>query len=204
MLRILAPVPISFNEAIGIAAVGLVVNLLSAWMLRDTHDHDEHEHHHHGHHHDHHGGHDHNLRAAYIHVLADALTSVLAIVGLLTARFYGWLWVDPAVGIIGAGVIALWALGLIRSSGSVLLDMMPNRALQAEIRDRLEAQGDKVSDLHLWQVGPGHTAVIASVVSNEPQAAAIYKARLDGLPGLSHVTMEVHACPDHRSVSAAA
>jgi cation diffusion facilitator family transporter len=194
--RILAPVPISFDQAIAIAVVGLGVNLFSAWLLReDHHDHD---------HQDDHGRHDHNLRAAYVHVLADAMTSVLAIVALLTARFYGWLWIDPVVGIIGAGVIAIWSLGLIRSAGAVLLDMVPNLKLSSLIRERLEVQGDRVSDLHLWRVGPGHTALIATVVADRPQAVAAYKARLEGLPGLSHVTVEIHPCPDHGPLLATA
>jgi cation diffusion facilitator family transporter len=189
-------VPISFDQAIAIAVVGLGVNLFSAWLLReDHHDHD---------HQDDHGRHDHNLRAAYVHVLADAMTSVLAIVALLTARFYGWLWIDPVVGIIGAGVIAIWSLGLIRSAGAVLLDMVPNLKLSSLIRERLEVQGDRVSDLHLWRVGPGHTALIATVVADRPQAVAAYKARLEGLPGLSHVTVEIHPCPDHGPLLATA
>jgi cation diffusion facilitator family transporter len=194
--RILAPVPISFNQAIAIAVVGLGVNLFSAWLLREDH----HDHDHQDHDHDHQddpGRHDHNLRAAYVHVLADAMTSVLAIVALLTARFYGWLWIDPVVGMVGAGVIAIWSLGLIRSAGAVLLDMVPNPKLSSLVRERLEVQGDKVSDLHLWRVGPGHTALIATVVADRPQAVAAYKARLEGLPGLSHVTVEIHPCTGH-------
>ena len=111
---------------------------------------------------------------------------------------------DPAVGIIGAFVIALWSLSLTRSSGAVLLDMVPNPKLSSLVRDRLEVQGDKVSDLHLWRVGPGHTALIATVVSERPQTAAAYKARLDGVHGLSHVTVEIHACPRQGSFPAAA
>ena len=194
----MAPVPISFNEAIGIAVIGLGVNLVSAWLLREGHNHHGHDHHHQ---HDHH---DNNLRSAYMHVLADAMTSVLAIVALLAARLYGWVWMDPAVGIIGACVIALWSLSLIRLSGAVLLDVVPDPNLHSLVRERLEVQGDRVSDLHLWRVGPGHTALIATVISERPQPAATYKARLDGLHGLSHVTVEVHACPAHRPIPAAA
>jgi cation diffusion facilitator family transporter len=186
--RIFAPVPIAFNQAIAIALVGLVVNLVSAWLLREDdhgHDHQDREP----------SGHDHNLRAAYVHVLADAMTSVLAILALLIARFYGWLWIDPLVGIIGAGVIAIWSVGLIRSAGAVLLDMVPNQKLSSLIRERLEVQGDKVSDLHLWYVGPGHVALIATVISDRPQTVAAYKARLAGLSSLSHVTVEIHSCP---------
>jgi cation diffusion facilitator family transporter len=199
--RILAPVPISFNQAIAIAVVGLGVNLFSAWLLReDHHDHQDHD----RDYQDDRGHHDHNLRAAYVHVLTDAMTSVLAIVALLAARFYGWIWMDPVVGIIGAGVIAIWSLGLIRSAGAVLLDMVPNPKLSSLIRERLEVQGDKVSDLHLWRVGPGHTALIATVIADRPQPVAAYKARLEGLQGLSHVTVEIHPCPDHGTLPVAA
>jgi cation diffusion facilitator family transporter len=132
------------------------------------------------------------------------LTSVLAIAALLTAWAYGWLWMDAAVGLIGAVVIALWAVSLIRASGAVLLDMVPDNSLHAEIRKRLEVNDDRVSDLHLWRVGPGHTAVIASVVTHDPQPPSAYKARLDDLPLVSHVTVEVHACPDRGGIRSAA
>ena len=197
--RILAPVPISFNEAIAIAVLGLAVNLVTAVLLRDDH----HHHDHHGHHdHEHHGHHEHkdhdtNLRAAYLHVLADALTSVLAIVALLAARFFGWIWMDPVVGILGAIVISVWSIGLIRASGVTLLDMVPDPSLVSRIKERLELNDDRVSDLHIWQVGPGHSALVASVVTDQPQDPSIYKARLNGLQGLSHVTVEVHVCPEH-------
>jgi len=191
--RILAPVAISFNEAIAIAVLGLLVNLISAVMLRDDDvhhhaDHDKHRRHHH---------HDSNLRAAYLHVLADALTSVLAIAALLTARFFGWIWMDPTVGIIGAVVIASWSVSLIRSSGATLLDMVPDPTLSAKVKARLEVDDDRVSDLHLWRVGPGHAALIVSLVTDKPQDPALYKGRLKGLKGLSHVSVEVHARPGH-------
>ena len=192
-LRMLEPVPIRFDEAIAVAALGLAVNLVSARLLGGGHDHG-HDHHH-GSNHDHH--HDHNLRSAYLHVLADAMTSVLAIVALLAARFYGWIWMDPVVGIIGACVIGAWSLTLIRSSSAVLLDMVPEPKLSSDVRRRLEVDGDKVADLHLWRVGPGHTALIATIISDRPQSAPAYKARLAGLSGLSHVTVEIHACADH-------
>ena len=200
VVRILNPVPISFDQATVIAVLGLGVNLLSAWLLRDDHEHhahshgdgDDHDHNHHDH------AHDHNLRAAYLHVLADAMTSVLAIAGLLAGRFYGWVWMDPLMGIVGAVVIAVWSWGLIRSSGAVLLDTVPNPKLVGLIRDRLEIAGDRVADLHLWRVGPGHTAVIAAVVSDQPKPPAVYKARLNGLAGISHVTVAVHPCSDHK------
>jgi cation diffusion facilitator family transporter len=196
-LRLLRPVPISFDEAILVAVLGLGVNLLSAWLLRDDHHHghDHHEHEHQGHHHEHghdHGDHhDHNLRAAYLHVLADALTSVLAIIGLLAGRFYGWLWMDPLVGIVSSLVIAHWSWGLIRSSGAVLLDVVPSQSLAATVRQRLEVGEDRVSDLHLWRLGPGHTAVAASIVTDRPMPPDHYKTRLRGMDGLSHLTIEV-------------
>lgn len=193
--RILAPVAISFNEAIAVAVVGLGVNVVSAFLLREEH-HDHHESH--GQRHHHHGHRDTNLRAAYLHVLADALTSVLAIIALLAARYYGWVWMDPSAGIIGAVVIASWSISLIHSSGVTLLDMVPDASLSSRIKERLEIKGDRVSDLHIWRVGPGHTALVASLVTDEPQDPSIYKARLRGLPRLSHVTVEVHTCAGHK------
>lgn len=188
-LRLVHPVPIAYGEAIAVASLGLGVNLVSAWLLRDSHGHQ------HGqgrsHHHRHH---DNNLRAAYVHVLADAATSVLAILALLAAMVAHWAWADPAVGIIGSLVIAGWAFGLIRDSGAVLLDVSADKKLEGVIRDRLETKGDKVTDLHLWQVGPGHRAAVISVVSDHPLPPAIYKRRLAGLRGLSHVTIEVEVC----------
>jgi cation diffusion facilitator family transporter len=198
--RFLNPIAIRYDEAIAIACLGLSVNLASAWLLADDghrhgHGHEEHE----GHHHH---AQDHNIRAAYVHVLADAVTSVLAIGGLLMGRFYGLAWMDALVGIIGAGVIISWGVGLIRSSGAVLLDIVPDRRLADRVRGRLEVEGDRVADLHLWQLGPGHAALIAAIVSEHPQPPQSYKARLDGIAGLSHVTIEVHACRDHAQAAA--
>jgi cation diffusion facilitator family transporter len=188
-LRLVSPVPIAYGEAIAVASLGLGVNLLSAWLLRDSHDHQ----HSHGHSHEH-RHHDNNLRAAYVHVLADAATSVLAILALVASMVLQWRWADPAVGIIGSLVIAGWAWRLIRDSGAVLLDVSPDNKLEGVIRDRLQTKGDKVTDLHLWQVGPGHRAAVISVVSDHPLPPATYKRRLAGLRGLSHVTVEVEAC----------
>jgi len=202
-VRLYQPVPIAYGEAMTIAAVGLAVNLLSAWLLRDNgHTHHHHGHGHgHGHAHDHDDSHEHhrdnNLRAAYVHVLADAATSVLAIVALAAAMFSQWTWVDPAVGIVGSLVIGAWAYGLIRDSGAVLLDVTQDKALESTIRERLETGGDRITDLHLWQVGPGHRAAVVSIVSDHPMPPAAYKSRLDGVPGLSHMTVEVEACPHH-------
>jgi cation diffusion facilitator family transporter len=193
-IRLYAPVPIRFEEAAFVAVVGLLVNLASAWMLWDggghSHGHD------HGHQHDH-GGHDTNIRAAFVHVLADALTSVLAIIALLGGRYYGWTSLDAAMGIVGAAIILRWSYGLVISAGKTLLDIVPDDGLADRIRSRLEIKGDRVADLHLWRLGPGHAGMIASVVSDNPREPDIYKRRLGGIEGLSHVTIEVHRCPDH-------
>ena len=127
-------------------------------------------------------------------MLADALTSVLAIAGLLAARFYGWNWLDPVIGIVGACVIAHWSWGLMRDAGAVLLDAAPSRSLGEAIRQRLEIGDDRIADLHVWRLGPGHHGAIVSLVSHTPEPVTHYKARLDGVPQLSHVTVEVHRC----------
>jgi cation diffusion facilitator family transporter len=190
--RLVRPVPIAYGEAIAVAVLGLAVNLVSAWLLRDSHDH---HHHDHGHSHSHsHSHRDNNLRAAYVHVVADAATSVLAIAALVAAMVVQWKWADPLVGIIGSVVIASWAWGLIRDSGAVLLDVNSDKKLEGTIRDRLETRGDKVTDLHLWQIGPGHRAAVISLISDDPLPPADYKRRLSGLHGLSHVTVEVETC----------
>jgi cation diffusion facilitator family transporter len=197
-LRLYVPVHIEFEQATWLAVIGLLVNLASAWLLFDGHPHTHaHDHHHHGHEHHQHGTGDTNIRAAYVHVLADALTSVLAIVALLAGRFYGLVWMDPLMTLVVVCVILSWSYGLMRASGAVLLDMVPDRRLEGLIRLRLETGGDRVSDLHLWQLGPGHVGLIAAVVSDRPKPPAVYKRRLSGLQGLSHVTIEVHACEDH-------
>ncbi|MCB8822499.1 CDF family Co(II)/Ni(II) efflux transporter DmeF [Microvirga rosea] len=209
--RLLSPVAIEFGEATAVAVVGLLVNLGSAWLLFDEDHHHGHYHHDHGHganhshahddhdgHHHHRHNHDTNIRAAYMHVLADALTSVLAIVALLAGWFYGWTWLDPIMGIIGALVIAQWSWGLICSAGAVLLDTVPDRTLAATIRARLETGGDRVTDLHLWRLGPGHSGLIAVLISDDPRSPTEYKAKLSGIEGLSHITIEVNA-DNHRS-----
>lgn len=208
VVRLYAPVPILFGEAIVVAVIGLAVNLVSAFLLHQGdhghdhghghahhgghdhagHDHSDHAHHGHGHH-----AHDQNLRAAYLHVLADALTSVLAIVGLLAGWFYGWLWMDAVVGILGAVVIARWSVGLLKDSGSVLLDVVPSLETACSIRRTIEAQGDRVTDLHLWRVGPGHMAAVVSLATAKPAAPEIYKRKLRQIAGLSHVSVEVNA-----------
>jgi cation diffusion facilitator family transporter len=190
-LRLVEPVPISFNQAIMVAVVGLIVNLASAWLLRDDH---HHHHHGHGHHHHDHGhGQDNNLRAAYLHVLADALTSVLAIVALLLGRAYGWFWADPVMGIVGAIVISRWSWGLIRDTGGVLLDRTPDGGhLASEVRNAIESDTDEITDLHIWQVGPGYYSVIVSVASTAPRSTYEYKSLLGGIDHVAHTTVEVN------------
>ncbi|HVJ37969.1 MAG TPA: CDF family Co(II)/Ni(II) efflux transporter DmeF [Stenotrophomonas sp.] len=213
VMRLAQPVAIAFNEAIWVASLGLLVNLASAWMLghdhdhghghgHDHHDHDhdhDHDHHHHDHdhahdHHDHHAHTDHNLRSAYVHVLADALTSVLAIVALLLAKGFGWLWMDAAMGLVGALVIARWSLGLMRDTGRVLLDASAPAGLQRQIRERIEVGQDRVADLHVWRVGPGHHAAIISLVTHAPEPLEVYRQRLAGLETLEHLSIEVQHC----------
>ncbi|MDN7862927.1 CDF family Co(II)/Ni(II) efflux transporter DmeF [Burkholderia multivorans] len=208
VVRLLAPVPIHFGEAIPIAVVGLIVNIVSAWLLSGDHHHghDHHGHHHndeheHEHEHDHaHDAHtpsaattrDHNLRSAYIHVIADAAVSLLTIVGLLLARAFGWIWMDPLAGIVGALVIANWSYGLMRDTGGVLLDMNADRRLTERVRHALEHDGDTVADLHVWRVGPGHMSAIVSVTTDDPtRDARFYHGLLKHIGGLSHVTVEV-------------
>lgn len=198
VLRLAAPVPIRFDEAIIVAVIGLLVNLASAWILHDCGKGGHHHHHDHGHakhdHHHHHGHDDHNLRSAYFHVLTDALTSVLAIAALLAGRFYGWLWMDPLMGIVGSLVIARWSWGLLKGAGAVLLDMTPDGAMADRMRAALEQGGDRIADLHLWRLGPGHMAAIVSIVSDRPQEPSHYKSKLAAISNLSHVTVEVHPC----------
>ncbi len=209
--RLFTPVPIRFSEAIPIACLGLAVNLASVWLLGGGHDHHGHAHdHHHDHDHDHdhdHTGHDHhhagkahgdttgrdnNMRAAVVHVFADAATSVLVIAGLFLARAFGWQWLDPVVGIVGAAVIASWAWGLVRDTGAILLDMNPDPALADGLRATIEAGGDRLSDFHLWRLGPGHLGAIFAVHTAEPRDCTYYRRRLAGFSELSHLTVEVH------------
>ena len=199
LLRFASPVSINFNQAITVAVIGLGVNLISAWLLRDDHDHN------HGHHHDHQHGHDHgdhhhpnpgardnNLRAAYLHVLADALTSVLAILALVLGSLYGWIWMDPAMGVVGALVIARWSWGLIRDSGRVLVDYSTlAQEIAQEIRDAIQGTGDQIADLHVWQLGPGHYGAIVSITSKNPQPLSLYREKLAHVHEVSHLTLEV-------------
>jgi len=216
--RFLSPVPIAFTEAIAVATLGLAVNLVSALLLGGGHSHAGHDHgaHDHVHEHDHGGGHDHdddrghdrpraaggtdlNLRAAYLHVIADALTSVAAILALVLGRWLGWVWLDPVIGIAGAVLIARWSLGLMRATGEVLLDAADDSALAQAVREAIEAGDETVTDLHLWRVGPGRHAAIVSLVAAQPLAPQDYKARLAHLPQVVHVSIEAHRCPEHPS-----
>ncbi|WP_395598934.1 CDF family Co(II)/Ni(II) efflux transporter DmeF [Pseudomonas sp. A1437] len=193
ILRLFQPTTVAFGEATVIAVVGLAVNLVSAFVLMGHHGHDHGHHHYHAHEHGGHHHHDNNLRSAYVHVLADALTSVLAIAALLAGRYLGWVWLDPAMGIVGAIVIAKWAFNLMRDSSAVLLDAT-DEPVAAEIRELLETSGDvRISDLHVWQVGPQARAAIVSVVASAGVTAEAVRARLAPVHELSHLTIELHS-----------
>lgn len=215
--RFYAPVGVELEDALLVAILGLVVNIASIALLgfghggsqgghdhgaAHTHDHDGHDHapdtaaHTHAER-DHGLKHDRNLRAAFLHVAADALTSVLAIAALAAGLWLGWLWLDPAVGILGALLIGWWSWGMLRDCGRMLLDYGADDDVAARITARIEAESDnRVADLHVWHVGPRHLGVILSVVTHAPQPPDHYKALLDGLPRLAHVTVEVHRCAD--------
>src|SRR5215472_7539361 len=206
LTRFIWPVPISFNEAIPIAALGLAVNVVSALLLAGWQDHfrnHSHGHAHHGgraHHHvddreyfhPHSAAHrDNNLRGAVVHVLGDAAVSILVIVGLTFGRLFGWVWMDPAAGLLGAIVIASWAYTLIRDTGAILLDMTPDRGMAERMRAAIETDGDRLTDLHLWRLGPGHLGVIVSVATERERGPDYYQTLLGRFRALSHVTVEV-------------
>ncbi len=202
--RFFQDVTIQFPEAIAVAVVGLIVNLLSALLLRDHHDHHhhhshahdhDHDHDHHDHDHDHTHHHDHNLRAAYLHVLADALTSLLAIIALVAGMFLGWIWLDAVMGIVGALVITRWSWGLLCDTSAILLDSDVASSKVEAVRAAIEADADnRVADLHVWRVGPHHLAAIISVVTHYPQPPEYYKALLQDMPDLAHLSVEVQTC----------
>ncbi|MCP3430954.1 CDF family Co(II)/Ni(II) efflux transporter DmeF [Stutzerimonas stutzeri] len=202
LLRFWAPAAIGFDEALVVAVVGLLVNLLSAWLLRDEHDHghghgdDAHSHAERGHAHAHGApGKDLNRHAAFIHVLTDALTSVAAIIALLGGKLFGWGWLDPAMGIIGALVILVWARGLLRDTAKALLDREMDDPLVGKVREALERVPDtEVTDLHLWRVGRSQYSCILSVVTHQPHTADRYKAALQPFAQLVHITAEVNRC----------
>lgn len=187
------PRSVAYGEALVVAVVGLVVNLASVWLLARGTGHG-HGHGHHDHDHAHH--HDHNFSAAYMHVLADAFTSLLAIAALVGGAWFGLGWLDPAVALLGGAVIAHWAAGVLRNSARALVDATEDPALAQRVRDLIEADGDaKVSDLHVWQVGAQAWSAALSVVADAPLPAAAYRQRLAAIEPLRHVTVEVHRCP---------
>lgn len=198
--RIVNPHLIHFDEAIAVAGFGLFINLICALLLRDHHHH--HHHHHDDHDHDHaHHHHDHNLKAAYLHVLADALTSVLAIVALVLGKYYGWNWLDPVMGIVGALIITQWSYSLVKETSPLLLDESIALKYKLAIKEKIESDADnRISDLHIWRVSPGHFAIIISLVSHNPKAPEYYKdllkefRGLGGMNKLSHITIEVNKC----------
>jgi cation diffusion facilitator family transporter len=191
--RLINPAEIAYGNALLIAAIGLIVNLISALILKDDHSHD-----HHGHDHAHGHAHDNNMRAAYLHVLADAATSVLAILALACGYYFGLSFLDPVAAMIGALVIGSWSYGLIRDSAMVLLDADADPKLSEDIKTTIESDlGARIADLHLWRLGPGHRGLIVSLVSPDPTTAEQIKGLLrQRYPDLSHVTIEVAVCAD--------
>ncbi len=187
MQRLISPQEIKFNQAMGVAFLGLIVNLTCAFILQVHSDHSQ------GNKHPHH--HDHNLKAAYLHVLADALTSLLAIAALFFGKFFGWHWLDPIMGIVGACVISKWAYGLLKDTGSVLLDESLDDNTISAIKRSLESHADnRVVDIHVWKVGPSHYATLVSLVTHFPEDPEHYKQLLSGFDDLAHITVEVNQC----------
>ncbi|RPJ13519.1 MAG: cation transporter [Desulfobacteraceae bacterium] len=184
--RIFAPQIIHFNEAIGVAVLGLFVNVVCAFTLQADHEHlDEHSH----------QSHDHNLKAAYYHVLADALTSVLAIIALVSGKMFGWNWLDPVMGIIGAVVITRWSYILLKETSPILLDENIEENRRSLIRGIIESDSDnRICDLHLWKVGPNDYAVLVSLVTHFPKPVEYYKNLLKDIDNLSHMTIEINQC----------
>lgn len=199
--------PILFGEAIFVAVLGLVVNLASVFLLgkgdHHHHAHDDHVHHHehhhadHDHHHNQHHHEDHNLKGAYLHVLSDSLTSLLAIIALVAGRFLGWVWLDAVMGIVSGLVIVQWAVGFLRETGYILLDGHSDEKITTGIRSALEADADtRVADLHVWQITDHKAAAIISLVTHYPRPVSHYRNLLAGLPALAHVTIEINTCED--------
>lgn len=196
--RLLSPNPIHYDEAISIALVGLAVNLACAWLLKDdpSHHHDHHHNHdhHHGGHHHHHHHHDLNLRSAYMHVIADAATSVLAIVALFGGKLWGAVWLDPLMGIVGAFMVAIWAKGLLGQTGRVLLDAEMDAPVVEEIREVIEQSAipAEITDLHVWRVGKGKYACILSLAAHGTISADAIRQQLSIHEELAHITVEVN------------
>ena len=200
--RLIAPQPIHYQEAVIIAVIGLGVNLVCALILGDAHHHghDHHDHDHHGDHEHHH--HDLNLKSAYVHVLADAATSVLAIAALIGGWFYGWAWLDPVTGIAGAVVVALWARRLIADTSKVLLDREMDHPVVDEIREVIEREGrageTRIADLHVWRVGKGSYSCALSVVTHDAALTpTLVRSWLAQHEEVVHATIEIHHCPGH-------
>jgi len=192
--RIIEPTNIQFNAAIAVAVIGLIVNIVSAFILKDHHDHSHSHSHHHEHSHDlDNEHHDHNLQAAYMHVLADALTSLLAIIALLAGKYFGWNWLDPMMGVVGAIIITRWSYGLIKQTSPILLDASIEQSYKLAIEDKIEKDSDnRVVDLHIWKVSANHYAIIISLVTLEPKEVRHYKSLLSEFDKLSHITVEVN------------
>ena len=197
--RFLQPEPVQFGPALAVAVIGLVVNLASAGVLHGQghahHDHGHGDHRHHDHHHDHHHE-DLNLASAYTHVLADAFTSVLAIVALAAGLWLGWAWLDPAMGIVGALVILWWSKGLVGDSSRILLDREMDAPIVDRLRRAIQSDGDaEIADLHVWRVGRDAYAAVMTVVAREPLEPAAYRTRAAGIPELVHLSVEINRCP---------
>jgi cation diffusion facilitator family transporter len=195
--RLIAPSPIHYNQAIAIAVIGLLVNLASAWLLKAGHRDHHGPHHGHAHDHDdhaHHGHHDLNLRSAYLHVLADAATSVLAIIALFGGKLWGAGWLDPVMGLVGAVLVSVWAYGLLRDTGRVLLDAEMNVPVVAEIREVIAASPIKahISDLHVWRVGKGKFACILSLATDNDVSPEYFKKQLSIHEELVHISIEIN------------
>lgn len=196
--RFMAPVTIYFDQAIYVASLGLAVNFASAWILRarpgERGHHHEHGHHDHGHDYAHHHG-DHNLRSAYLHVLADALTSIAAIVALLAGKYMGLAWMDPAMGLVGSVLVAIWARSLLKESARVLLDHQAPEGITEAIQEHIEGGDDsRIADLHVWSVGPGIWAANIAVVAHDPRTPEEYRAAIPAALRVVHSTVEVHRC----------
>lgn len=202
-MRLIRPEEIRFAPALVVATIGLVVNVVCALVLVGGHSHGGHHgHDHHDHGHDHHGhddhghGHDINLKSAYVHVVTDALTSVLAIAALAGGLWLGWNWLDPAMGLVGAAVIAWWSKGLLADSARVLLDREMDSPVVGQIRSAIQSDGDaEIADLHVWRVGRASHAAVITVVAKSPLSPAAYRERVAGIPSLAHVSVEVNRCP---------
>ena len=178
------PVEIRFNEAIAVAAVGLLVNIFSVYLLNDRHTHSHDDHHHHK---------DHNLRAAYLHVMADALTSLLAIIALFSGKLLNWIWMDPFMGLVGAGLISRWSYGLVIDTGKILLDTGLKPDLLSKIISAIESDADnRICDIHIWPLNSGHFSAIISIVTHYPKSPEYYKQLLDEFTVIEHITIEVH------------